>query len=363
MATSADWVTHYNPEIVQKWSTAETAAVLIHELEHLLRRHHERCGERDPGRFNIAGDAEINQRLAGLPDGAVYPETLGMPRGRTAEVYYATGAPPPPQATDGSGKPQPGQPSKCGSSAGGPTQSHELGDAANPGTSKDGADAARHEVAANIVNGGILPGTGPGDDLREWAETELGIDRAAWYSALSAAVGHTMAPHGAPTRWSWPGRRDMRDMGGAMVPRWTGTRPSCAVVIDTSSSITPFDLDMARAAGHYIGRVADTVYYACDTSAWRLGSTLPDTLPGGGGTDLRRGIDLAIAEGAKAVVVITDCMGPWATDPYNVPIIVGANPGADVILSSTDPAMRRWQPPEWMTVLPIIQPGGAGGAS
>lgn len=352
MATSKDWVTHYNPATVAGWSTAETAAVLIHELEHLLRRHMDRCADRDPGRFNVAADAEINQRLDGLPDGAVYPETIGMPRGRTAEIYYgATEAPPSDGDGDGDGEGEGSQPAKCGSAAGGPVQPHEAADAAKPGATPDEADEARKAVAQAVLDAGTKPGT----DLREWAETELGIDRAAWYSALSAAVGHTMAPHGAPVRWTWPGRRDPRDIGGAMVPRWTGNRPSCAVVIDTSSSVTPFDLEMAAAAGHYISRVADTVFYACDERSVRLGASLPERLPGGGGTDLRNGIEMAIAEGAKAVVVITDLATPWKRDePYRVPIIVGANASetAQRILSGE---YTGWMPPEWMTVLPIVR--------
>lgn len=384
MATSKHWVTHYNPDTLNSWTTSEIAAVLVHELEHLLRKHSERCGNREHSDWNVAADAEINQRLSGLPDGAVYPETLGMPKGQSAEVMYAAAGgkrkqePEPGEdaedsqsegdgsegdgqpSTDGSdgkgGSGQPGDgPPNCGSSAGGPEQAHETGDADNPGSGAYSEDDVREEVAQDILQSQSR-GTDPGEELRAWAERELGIDRAAWYAALAATVGHTMAPFGAPTRWQWPGRRDPRDMGGAMVPRWTGERPACAVIIDTSSSITPMDLEMAAAAGHYIGRVADVTYYACDTHSYRLGSTLPAQLPGGGGTDLRNGIAMAIEDGARAVVVITDCATPWPTEQTHVPIIVGANPGARGILSRgpLDPATGRWHPPEWMTVLPIM---------
>jgi predicted metal-dependent peptidase len=67
MATSSAWVTHYNPETVKGWTTSETAAVLVHELEHLLRRHSDRCGDRDHKGWNIAADAEINQRIGRSP--------------------------------------------------------------------------------------------------------------------------------------------------------------------------------------------------------------------------------------------------------------------------------------------------------
>ena len=394
MGTSAQWVTHYNPAAVAGWTTAETAAVLVHELEHLLRDHHGRCGDRDPHNFNVAGDAEINQRLPGLPEGAVYPESIGSVPGRTAEIYYGImgsrkdpepepGTEPGEGEGEGEGEPQPGdgpgdgsqdgpgQPgegkpgkgsAQCGSAAGGPTQDHERGDAANPGSgAENGGEDARREVAERVLDGYGVPqaGTEAGDALREWAESEIGIDRAAWYTALASVVGSTLAPYGAPTRYRWPGHRDIRDVGGAMLPRWVGERPSCAVVIDTSSSITPEDINMARAAGHYIGRIAEAVYYSCDTEATRLGTVLPERIPGGGGTRLTAGIAMAIAEGARAVVVITDCVTPWPDEDPGVPIIIGANAGAwtHVLRPGAPEAMaRRYTPPEWTRIISVVNP-------
>lgn len=349
MATSKHWVTHYNPDTLREWTAAEAGAVLVHELEHLLRRHHERCGDRDAGNFNIAGDAEINQRLDGLPADAVYPESLGMPRGHSAEVYYAATAgkqQQPGSDGDGSGSDgaagQPGQAS-CGSAAGGPDQAHERGDAQRPGMGAGMADATRQDAARRVLAQQPGRGTEAGDELRDWAESELNIDRAGWYRALAMAVGNSLSSTGAPTRWLWPGRRDPRDMGGAVLPRWTSDRPACAVVIDTSGSITPADIEMAVAAGHFLKRIADVEFYACDAVSRPLGKTLPDRLPGGGGTDMREGISMAIRDGARAVVVITDCDSPWPPEPTAVPVIVGANVNAQT----------RWVP-DWMTVLPII---------
>lgn len=379
-ATSAQWVTHYNPAFAAKCTDAERGAILVHELEHLMRRHHERCGARNPGRWNRAGDAEINQALPGLPEGGVYPESLGMPRGATAEAYYGATAPEPePEPGDGggsgdgpgepgdSGAPgepgdgagqgggqsgEPGDaPAACGSAAGGPVQEHERDDARNPGDgAADGGAEARRDAARRVYAAGDTAGT----ELRTWAESELGIDRAAWYSALATVVGRTLAPYGAPTRWRWPGRRDIRDMGGAMVPRWTGERPSCAVILDTSDSITPEDLNLARAAGHYLGRIADVTYYTCTVVAVNLGATLPEYVRGGGGgTNMRRGIDAAIADGARAVVVITDCYTPWGADAPAVPVIVGANLGAEDVLPGGKYHALRPQP-DWATVIPVV---------
>lgn len=363
MATSADWVTHYNPATVASWTVAERAAVLVHELEHLLRDHSGRCGDRDPQAWNVAADAEINERLANLPDGAVYPETLGMPRGRVAETYYgATGGGRKPQPGEGqpgegqpgegsgSGKPGDGHGAHCGSAAGGPTQDHERGDAANPGSgAANGGDDARREVAESIL-GGWYPGTGEGSELREWAESTIGIDRAAWMRTLATVISRSMAASGAPTRWQWPGRRDVRDMGGAMLPRWTGERPKVAVIIDTSSSITPADLDIARVAAVFLGKVADVTYWGCDTRPTRYGASIPEYLGGGGGTALRNGINAAIADGARAIVIVTDCGTKWGDTAPDAQVIVAANIGARGILATPD---SPWFPPEWATVVPI----------
>jgi hypothetical protein len=391
MATSAQWVTHYNPDTLATWTAEQAGAVLVHELEHLLRGHHERCGDRDPGAFNRSGDIEINQRLANLPDGALYPETINAPRGLSAETYYsiengARKAPEPEpgdgaqgddsqpgagsgsgegsegEGSEGEGSPQPSQPSQpgtasCGSAAGGPTQPHEQGDAARPGAgAEDDGKAVRKSVAESIL-GGLAPGTADADDLREWAEGELSIDRSAWYSALATAIGKALAPHGAPTRWTWPGRRDERDMGGAVLPRWTGTRPECAVIIDTSISIDPADLDLARAAALFLSRAADCNFYTCNTQPTALGKSLPDVLHGNGGTNLSVGIARAIADGAKCIVVVTDCGTYWHDDEYRgVPVIVAANRGATGILNGDKDA--RWYPADWMTIIPLVTPEG-----
>jgi predicted metal-dependent peptidase len=195
-----------------------------------------------------------------------------------------------------------------------------------------------------------------GSDLRNWAESEIGIDRAAWYTALASVIGNSVAAQGAPTRWTWPGRRDARDMGGAMVPRWTGERPRVAVVIDTSGSITQYDLDMARAAGHYIGQVADPTYYGCSTRATLYGPTMPEHIKGGGGTSMPNGIRTAIADGAHAVIVITDCQTDWDITDVGVPVIIGANLGARAIIAAGPDGggwLSQWYPPQWMTVLPV----------
>jgi predicted metal-dependent peptidase len=123
--------------------------------------------------------------------------------------------------------------------------------------------------------------------------------------------------------------------------------------------VSAFDVSLAVAAAHYVAQLADVVFWTCDTRPVRHGSELPAYLPGGGGTDLRNGINAAIADGAAAVVVITDCMTPWPMVDVGVPLIVGANPSSEAARSGRHP---QWQPPEWATVIPVV-PDGFDGAT
>lgn len=83
---------YYDPDVVDAWSTDQVVAVIEHEVGHLVRGHFERGRGLDPARWNVAGDAEINDDLQGrpLPQGAIFPETLGCPNGRIAEEYYSS---------------------------------------------------------------------------------------------------------------------------------------------------------------------------------------------------------------------------------------------------------------------------------
>ena len=135
--------------------------------------------------------------------------------------------------------------------------------------------------------------------------------------------------------------------------------PSCAVILDTSTSIKPSDLDMARTAAHYLARVADVTYWGCSDQATRFGRTLPETINQVAATDLRVGIAAAIADGARAVIVITDCETEWPTEEAPVPVIIGANRGATKYLDGSHRAkhgIKPWngRPPEWMTVVPLV---------
>lgn len=78
--------------------TEQAAGLILHELDHLLKRHHKRGGlmvNGDASRWdtwNHATDASTNAGLRSegipLPPGLVYPEKFGLPDGLSAEEYF-----------------------------------------------------------------------------------------------------------------------------------------------------------------------------------------------------------------------------------------------------------------------------------
>jgi predicted metal-dependent peptidase len=80
----------FNSEFVDKMTDSELRAVLKHEALHILLHHISRTKkhEYNPGLFNVAADMVINQNIEGLPEGGIYPETYGLDRGESSDVYY-----------------------------------------------------------------------------------------------------------------------------------------------------------------------------------------------------------------------------------------------------------------------------------
>jgi predicted metal-dependent peptidase len=95
-AVDAGMRMYYDPAVLERWTPEEAANVLVHEVHHLLREHHERArgmNAENPYIWNLAGDAEINDDLVEegmkLPDGGgVQPSQFGMDNGKFAEEYY-----------------------------------------------------------------------------------------------------------------------------------------------------------------------------------------------------------------------------------------------------------------------------------
>jgi len=86
MCVPPRFILEYNPTYLASLSPHQQAAVLEHELRHILHRHLERQGMRDPQRWNIACDMAINSHIAHIPAHALQPPAHLW--GKSAEEIY-----------------------------------------------------------------------------------------------------------------------------------------------------------------------------------------------------------------------------------------------------------------------------------
>jgi len=91
MAVDAQWRLYYNERWVAAHSVEENAAVIIHEVSHLLRQHEGRklaAAVNDTQLWNTAADCEINDDLLAeqlpLPDHPPHPDDYALARGENA---------------------------------------------------------------------------------------------------------------------------------------------------------------------------------------------------------------------------------------------------------------------------------------
>ena len=74
METNGKWI-KWGPAFVDSMTEPETMGVIVHELCHIVLKHHLRCGDKSPKKWNYATDYAINLiiRKDGfeLPDGAL----------------------------------------------------------------------------------------------------------------------------------------------------------------------------------------------------------------------------------------------------------------------------------------------------
>lgn len=344
MAVDRHWRCYVAPAFVAATPVTELSAVWVHEVAHLLRDHHGRAElvapavRGDHRRVNVAQDCEINDDVTGLPEGALSPAQFGLPAGRLFEEYL-------PSIPPTKHHPQ------CGSGAHGQQMPWESGEA--PRVSPIEAGAIRRQTAQAIraatrsMTRGHLPG-----GWQRWADRVLEpvVD---WRRALAGAVREaaTWASGAVDYTYHRPSRR------GAALPRVvlpSLRRPVArvAVVIDTSGSMGDDQLravlaelsGVLRAVG--IGRERVTVL-SCDADvhAVRRVSTIGEVeLAGGGGTDMRVGIDQALKSRLKPsiIIVFTDGYTPWpAQAPTQARVVAGlVGPGAPL-------------PPSWIEAIPI----------
>lgn len=361
------WRCYYDPKKVMGWGVPVTAATLLHEIGHLLMGHAQRSealgiGPENHKAANCCQDAELNDDLIrdieAQRDGLemwtdvppVVPAMFQQPEGRIWEEYYAAlpklkiqfqgqgqkgkGGEGDEDAQGGSSAAGEGpgrvvEVRDCGSGATGGSRPHEApaggreggkkGDAPVPaGVSPAEAEILRGAVAKAIQEHVKNRGTVPGGWQR-WAQARLTPAKVDWRRELAAQVRSCLRYVAGLVDYSYarPGRRQAASPD-IVLPSMRRPVPVVSIVIDTSGSMDDAALDDARSEAEGVCRALGvSVHVMSVDAAVHTDQTVMNArqikLGGGGGTDMRVGVEHALAHKPKpdVIIVLTDGLTPW----------------------------------------------------
>lgn len=367
-AVDPRWRLYMDPAVLLTWSVPNVSAVLVHEVGHLLRDHAGRARTLpqpvNHATWNYATDAAINDDLLkvgyDLPEGAVTPEALELPVNGVEETYYsllhdrwADHLPP----ADEQG---------CGSGAGDPQAEWELDatgrapmgqDAIAPGLSPGRADEVRRQVAHAVTEQVRSQGRGATPaGVQRWAEDALTPPQVPWQSVLGAALRRAVTHTRGNVEPTYT-RMSRRRVPGVILPGRRSPVVNIAVVLDTSASVSPgqlstglSEIDGVLATGATGPRHAAHLHVVtCDAdvaSCTRVQRAADVALAGGGGTDMRVGIDAAAALRPRpdVIIVMSDGYTLWPDIPTRARLIVVLYGGADAPADMV---------PSWATTIPV----------
>lgn len=305
------WRVYVHPNIVEFKSVPEITHMLLHEVSHLVRRHHKRLNGRPQVRSNVAGDCEIESHdWPGLvrPSGGVLPRQFGLSNGLTAEAYYEL-LPYFPEETDYP---------DCGSGVSGGVRPWDLPRGGAPIVGPTKAEAIARATAEAIQHNG----RGAGHLWLHWASDQL-QPTISWKKYVRQWLNSSRVKQGSSRLSS----RNPRIKHGVIRKGWVSNHIKIGIVCDTSGSMG--GKPIAQALAEVIG-IAETarvsVYWQDDgpnptvqhgVRRWE------DLNPiGGGGTDLRPAIALAASGDTDGIIIITDCDTPWEPLPPSLPTLV-----------------------------------------
>lgn len=302
------------------------------------------------------------------PPGTGNPEDIDSGDGQENQTPGVAGddqptpdGPSPASGPSAGGAPTPGSahecnagtfPGDCGSGAGGNARPWDLPPSDNDGSVDLGrGDLIRHETARQIKEAAKGRGTVPAGYVR-WAEDILN-PQVDWRTELRAVARRTVATVVGLRDYSYrrPSRRAAATPG-VVLPAMRGvTPPRVAMVIDTSGSVSDTELSqvlaeardlLAQTSRNSRGHLTTIACDAAAADAVAVHRPADIQLSGGGGTDMRVGLEAAAALRPKMDLIITATDGdtPW---PAVAPT---ANPSARYIaLLVSGP---RTGAPEWM---------------
>ena len=354
------WRIYINAGFVESRSVEQTAAALIHELNHALRGHAERGRHTAAPEhlviWNIACDLEINDDLEDDEldtDGMILPETFDLEPGECAEVYYR-------QLLDAAVSFE--EVPDCGSVCiARPADHDQLDGDGYSGPSELQRRAILRATAKLVIeydtadNGDY--GWGAPAGLLDWALQVAG-PQGDWRQLLARVLQQSVYHQTGASDYTWqrpPRRCDPDDP--VLRPALTAPTGHVAVVLDTSGSMGTDDhaqafCEIDAILTKAVPGTAVTVL-SVDHDAQliqRVNQARNITPVGGGGTDMAAGIKTAAAANPAAIVVITDGYTPW---PQARP------PGARTVIAALTNSDWAKRVPDWIQAIditPTLQP-------
>jgi predicted metal-dependent peptidase len=343
MAVDSHWRLYYNDDWVKAHTVEENAAVLIHEVSHLVRDHQARkqaASVNNGTLWNTATDCEINDDLIAeglpLPDDPPQPGSYGLLNGENAETYYRQLLKPP-RAGDTAASAGSAQiVHDCGSGAHGEWRPWELpADDGSPG-GVPGVDPVKAQLVRREVAHRILDRSGDAGDVslgwRRWASVVL-TPKVDYMATIRHAVRKALRDStlGRYDRTYIRPHRRQACYGEFLMPSFHQPRPRPGFLIDTSSSME--DTQLARAVAELggltrqLGYASEVIVACCDVvvhDVRKVFNAARLELYGGGGTDIGAGLQWFTERKIDPIdllVIVSDCHTPWPQEAPPFPVI------------------------------------------
>jgi predicted metal-dependent peptidase len=330
---------YYNPSFVEGLSVPELVFLLAHEVGHVIAQHAARRGTRDPRRWNIAGDAWINDMLQAAEVGQFIKGGVDIPgsKDKTTERIYEELSNP----SDGHGNDSGGSDDGTGDTSGNSGNSgsniggigEDLLEEGAPLTKEEAErlDAETRVEIAQAAKAAKMVGKMPA--ALERMVADLCQVATPWYEILER---HMTAAIRTDYSWARPNRRYVSQ--GHYLPS-VGSQPTMGVLVvqvDISGSIT--QLELAHYNGH-LKRIVEQcnpqevhVLYT-DAAVQRhdtfeQGEEIRIEFYSGGGTYMPAGFDYLLDQGIEPDVFV--CLTDGYTD-------FGTPPGYPVVWCISNP--------------------------
>lgn len=287
---------YYNPKFVESLNIDQLVFLLCHEVGHVIGQHAARVGSRNRKKWNIAGDAWINDMLRNAGIGQFIEGGVDMPgsKDETVDAIYNRL----PDMVDGSGK----GPGGCGD---------DLLDRGSPLTNDEAAriDAETRVEIAQAAQAAKAQDKMPAALQKVVAEI-LHVE-TPWYEILERyMVNFTKGDYS----WARPNRR-FRDVYLPSVGK-VAKMGEVVIQMDVSGSINQREIQYYN--GH-LARILEQcnpervhVLYTdtrvCKHEVFELGEEFALEFYSGGGTDMEEGFKFVDAEGIEpdAFICLTD---------------------------------------------------------